>query len=107
VFLDSSHEDVCMNMKNKPALESDRRTNFRASSEKLTFSKPLEGVRPDLEANQRMGNGKIYSNGWRNPGLGRLAAIEKATGAELGEIGIASPGDVSAAAVTAREAQKS
>ena len=46
-------------MKNKPALEIDRRTNFRASSEKLNFSKPLERVRPDLEANQRMWSGKI------------------------------------------------
>jgi benzaldehyde dehydrogenase (NAD) len=93
-------------MKNKPALEIDRRTNFRASSEKLNFSKPLEGVRPDLEDNQRMWSGKIYSNGWKKPGLGTVTVIEKATGAKLGEIGIASPEDVSAAAVTAREAQK-
>src|SRR5580700_4391676 len=93
-------------MKNKPVLEIDRRTNFRASSEKLNFSKPLEGVRPDLEDSQRMWSGKIYSNGWKKPGLGTVTVIEKATGAKLGEIGIASPEDVSAAAVTAREAQK-
>jgi benzaldehyde dehydrogenase (NAD) len=49
---------------------------------------------------------KIYSNGWRDPGLGTEEVTEKATGATLGEIGIASPEDVSVAAATAREAQK-
>ena len=49
---------------------------------------------------------KIYSNGWRKPGLGTADVTEKATGAKLGEIGIASPEEVSAAAATAREAQK-
>ncbi|NPT56505.1 benzaldehyde dehydrogenase [Paraburkholderia elongata] len=49
---------------------------------------------------------KIYSNGWKNPGLGAENVIEKATGAKLGEIGIASPKDVSVAAAIAREAQK-
>ena len=49
---------------------------------------------------------KIYSNGWRKPGLGTADMIEKATGMWLGEIGIASPEDVSAAAAMAREAQK-
>src|ERR1700730_8184855 len=74
-------------------------------------------------------SGKIYSNGWKKPrsafanrgqrfltnydewlarqGLGTVDVTEKATGAKLGEIGIASPEDVSAAAVTARQAQKS
>jgi benzaldehyde dehydrogenase (NAD) len=51
-------------------------------------------------------NGKIYSNGWKNPGLGTEDVIEKATGKKLGEIGIASPEDISAAAGTARKAQK-
>ena len=51
-------------------------------------------------------NAKIYSNGWKKPGLGTADVIEKATGAKLGEIGIASPEDVSAAAATARKAQK-
>ena len=49
---------------------------------------------------------KIYSNGWRDPGLGTEEVTEKATGVTLGEIGIASPEDVSVAAATAREAQK-
>jgi benzaldehyde dehydrogenase (NAD) len=49
---------------------------------------------------------KIYSNGWRKPGLGSADVVEKATGAKIAEIGIASPEDVSAAAATAREAQK-
>ena len=51
-------------------------------------------------------NSKIYSNGWKKPGLGTADVTEKATGAKLGEIGIASAEDVSAAAVTARQAQK-
>src|SRR5260221_11509575 len=96
----------CAKMKNKPAVESDSRTNFRAASEKLNFTKPLAEVRPDLEDNQQIWSGKLYSNGWKKPGLGTVTVIEKATGAKLGEIGIASPEDVSAAAVTAREAQK-
>ena len=33
---------------------------------------------------------KIYSNGWKKPGLGTADVIEKATGAKLGVIGIAS-----------------
>jgi benzaldehyde dehydrogenase (NAD) len=51
-------------------------------------------------------NSKIYSNGWKKPGLGTAEVTEKATGAKLGEIGIASAKDVSAAATTARQAQK-
>jgi acyl-CoA reductase-like NAD-dependent aldehyde dehydrogenase len=51
-------------------------------------------------------SGKIYSNGWKRPGLGTAEVTEKATGAKLGEIGVASPEDVSAAAATARAAQK-
>src|SRR3984957_5736832 len=51
-------------------------------------------------------SGKIYSNGWKKPGLGTAEVIEKATGGKLGEIGIASAEDISAAAATAREAQK-
>jgi benzaldehyde dehydrogenase (NAD) len=49
---------------------------------------------------------KIYSNGWKKPGLGTADVTEKATGAKLGEIGIASVEDVSAAAAMARRAQK-
>jgi benzaldehyde dehydrogenase (NAD) len=51
-------------------------------------------------------SGKIYSNGWKRPGLGAAEVTEKATGAKLAEIGVASPEDVSAAAATARAAQK-
>lgn len=51
-------------------------------------------------------NAKIYSNGWKTAGLGVADVIEKATGAKLGETGIASAEDVSAAASAAREAQK-
>ena len=40
-------------MKHKRALEIDRRANFRASSEKLNFSKHLVGFWRDLEDNQR------------------------------------------------------
>src|ERR1700676_4046314 len=49
---------------------------------------------------------KIYSSGWKKPGLGTADVIEKATGAKLGEAGIASAEDVSAAAAAARQAQK-
>jgi benzaldehyde dehydrogenase (NAD) len=49
---------------------------------------------------------KIYSNGWQEPGLGTAEVTEKATGAKLGEIGVASAEDVSAAAAAARLAQK-
>jgi benzaldehyde dehydrogenase (NAD) len=49
---------------------------------------------------------KIYSNGWKKPGLGTADVTEKATGAKLGEIGIASAEDVSAAAAMARRGQK-
>jgi benzaldehyde dehydrogenase (NAD) len=49
---------------------------------------------------------KIYSNGWKKPGLGIADVTEKATGTKLGEIGIASAEDVSAAATTAHQAQK-
>jgi hypothetical protein len=40
-------------MKNKRALEIDRCTNFRASSEKLNFTKHLVGFWRDLADNQR------------------------------------------------------
>jgi benzaldehyde dehydrogenase (NAD) len=49
---------------------------------------------------------KIYSSGWKKPGLGTTDVIEKATGAKLGEAGIASAEDISAAAAAARQAQK-
>src|ERR1700688_1226381 len=49
---------------------------------------------------------KIYSSGWKKPGLGTADVIEKATGAKLGEAGIASTEDVSAAAAAARQAQQ-
>jgi benzaldehyde dehydrogenase (NAD) len=49
---------------------------------------------------------KIYSKGWKKPHLGTADVTEKATGAKLGNIGIASAEDVTTAAVSAREAQK-
>lgn len=51
-------------------------------------------------------NGKIYSEGWKLPGLGMEEVAEKATGVRLGTIGIASAGDIAAAAASARRAQK-
>ncbi|WNC94801.1 aldehyde dehydrogenase family protein [Paraburkholderia sp. FT54] len=51
-------------------------------------------------------NEKIYSNGWKHPGLGTEDVTEKATGAKLGTIGIASAQDIAAAAASAREAQR-
>jgi benzaldehyde dehydrogenase (NAD) len=49
--------------------------------------------------------GKIFSGGWTEPGGGEAAAIEPATGAELGRIGIASVADVAAATGRAAAAQ--
>lgn len=49
---------------------------------------------------------KIFSNGWKDPGAGIADVTEKATGEKLGEVGIASPADVSLAAVSAHLAQK-
>ncbi|MFE2043185.1 aldehyde dehydrogenase family protein [Streptomyces sp. NPDC059477] len=49
--------------------------------------------------------GKIYSDGWRDPGLGTVPVTEKATGAVLGLAGLASPADVASAAAVARRAQ--
>jgi benzaldehyde dehydrogenase (NAD) len=51
-------------------------------------------------------SGKIYSNGWKQPGSGTEAVIEKATGRILAETGIASRENVEAAAAAARQAQK-
>jgi benzaldehyde dehydrogenase (NAD) len=59
-----------------------------------------------LPAPAEMWNAKIYSEGWKKPGLGTADVIEKATGAKLGEIGIASAKDVAAAAAAAGGAQK-
>ena len=49
--------------------------------------------------------GKIYSGGWREPGLGTVEVTDKASGAVLGTIGVASPDDVAAAAFDAHAAQ--
>ena len=49
--------------------------------------------------------GKAFSGGWTEPGGGQAAAIEPATGAELGRVGIAGPGDVAAATAIAAQAQ--
>jgi hypothetical protein len=54
-------------MKNKPALEIDRRTNFRASSEKLTFTEHLAGFWRDLEDDQR----------WKYDELSPVQLLEK------------------------------
>ena len=50
--------------------------------------------------------GNIYSGGWKKPGLGIAVVTDKATGARLEEVGVASPEDVSAAAAVARKAQR-
>jgi benzaldehyde dehydrogenase (NAD) len=53
-----------------------------------------------------MWDGKIYSNEWKQPGLGTESVTDKATGAKLGTVGIASAEDIATAAASAREAQK-
>jgi benzaldehyde dehydrogenase (NAD) len=50
--------------------------------------------------------GKIYSGGWIGGSGGDAVVSEPATGAELGRIGIATPGDVSRAAKIAAQAQR-
>jgi benzaldehyde dehydrogenase (NAD) len=49
--------------------------------------------------------GKAFSGGWKELGGGRAAVTEPATGAELGEVGIASPDDIAQAAAAAAAAQ--
>ncbi|HEY2640301.1 MAG TPA: benzaldehyde dehydrogenase [Streptosporangiaceae bacterium] len=49
--------------------------------------------------------GRLFSDGWSEPGGGHAAVVEPATGAELGQVGIASPADVRAAAAAAAAAQ--
>src|ERR1700730_18177314 len=58
LFCDSS---FATEMKNKPALEIDRRANVRAPSEKLNFTKHLVGFWQDLEDNQR--NSRVLDQG--------------------------------------------
>jgi benzaldehyde dehydrogenase (NAD) len=50
--------------------------------------------------------GRIYSDGWVAGSAGERAVVAPATGAELGRIGMASPGDVAKAAATAKQAQR-
>jgi len=50
--------------------------------------------------------GKIYSGGWREPGLGTVGVTEKATGAVIGVVGVASADDVATAAAAAHRAQE-
>jgi benzaldehyde dehydrogenase (NAD) len=50
-------------------------------------------------------DGKIYSEGWRPAGLDTIVVTEKATGATLGNVGVASVDDVAAAAESAHKAQ--
>jgi hypothetical protein len=54
-------------MKNKRALEIDRRANIRASSEKSNFTRHLVGFWRDLEDNQR----------WKYDELSPLQLLEK------------------------------
>jgi benzaldehyde dehydrogenase (NAD) len=56
-------------------------------------------------ASSTLWDGKIYSDGWVEPGLGTEAVFEKATGAVLGRIGFASAIDVADAAVSSKAAQ--
>lgn len=50
-------------------------------------------------------HGQIYSGGWRAGGGGTTSTVEPATGASLGEIGLANAGDVDDAVARARAAQ--
>jgi benzaldehyde dehydrogenase (NAD) len=61
---------------------------------------------PNLLLTPKVWTGKIYSSGWKEPGLGTIDVTEKATGAKLGEVGVGSAKDVSTAAAAARQALK-
>lgn len=50
-------------------------------------------------------SGRIYSNGWVDGGGGTADILEKATGATIGSIGLATPDDVATAATRAAAAQ--
>jgi benzaldehyde dehydrogenase (NAD) len=49
--------------------------------------------------------GKAYSGGWRDTGGGQATVTEPATGAVLGQIGLATPADIADAAAAAAQAQ--
>src|SRR5260370_39664150 len=57
----------CTEMKNKRALEIDRRANFRAASEKFKFTKHLARVWRDLQDNQH----------WKYDELSPVQVLEK------------------------------
>jgi hypothetical protein len=48
-----------------------------------TVTRDLKETTGTLLTPAEVWNGKIYSNGWRTPGLGTADIIEKATGAKL------------------------
>jgi hypothetical protein len=50
----------CTEMKNKRALEIDRRANLRASSEKFNLTKHLVGFWRDLEDNQHWKHDELF-----------------------------------------------
>ena len=50
-------------------------------------------------------DGRLYSGGWSEGSGGTMMLREPATGIELGEVGLAAPGDVGAAAARAAQAQ--
>jgi benzaldehyde dehydrogenase (NAD) len=50
--------------------------------------------------------GRIYNGAWVPPGGGTMRVQDKATGVDIGEVGIASPEDVAAAAAVALDAQR-
>ena len=58
-----------------------------------------------LSASPDVWTDKIYSGGWVAPGGGVAEVTDKATGAVIGSMGVASADDVRTAAVTARAAQ--
>src|SRR5579875_3386763 len=63
-----------------------------------------EGARVSL-LDRSIWQGKAFSGGWIAPGGGEGRVTEPATGAELGRVGLAAPGDIAAAARAAAAAQ--
>src|ERR1700688_3488930 len=87
-----------------PALGISKRKNFM--EKEIEMATATKFFTEALLTPDELWTGKIFSNGWKKPGLGTEDVIEKATGKKLGETGIASPADILTAATSAHKAQK-
>src|ERR1700730_5578097 len=103
LFVVSPKETVCRSYAVYRQLRPRARFSTRCET---STSRELKMTTKTLLTPTEVWSEKIYSNGWKKPGLGTADVIEKATGAKLGEIGVASAADVSAAAAPGRQGQE-